>query len=421
MNLGQNPSATATAEFRRASLPLLAAAFGLACGLSGLPLYTLGFFIAPLSEAFGWSRTALGAWATFYTLALLVAAPLAGRLVDRFGARPIASACFVLLAGTWAAAALNRGSLTYFYATAVGIAILGCGTLPGTFSKVVASWFSKSRGLALGISMCGTLVGVTIAGQVLPRLIQSAGWQTGYYTLALFALSALPFTLLWLVEQPRSFDRGAKVEHGLTRNQAVRHPVFWLLGASFMFFCLTATGVVVHLVPRLTERGVTATELGLYVSVMSIAGGIGRVAMGWLLDRIFAPRLMVPIFMLTGVACLLLIWGSDPWVWFAVAVIGLAIGIEIDLIAYLTAAYFGLRDYTTLYGYLYSIYAVGAALGPLGVGWLFDLSGSYTLPYCIAAGSAVISALLFIPISRFGYLESRRAPEGAHGRAVPTL
>jgi MFS family permease len=396
----------ARGEFGPAARPLFAAFVGMACGVSGLPLYTLGLFIAPLSAAFGWSRTALGAWATCYTLSILLASPLAGRLVDRFGAARVAAISFALLALTWFAASANPGSLLYFYATAIGVALLGCGTLPGTFSKGVASWFEQSRGLALGLAACGAVAGPTILGQFLPRVIASHGWRSAYQVLATVPLIAIPIILLWLRERPASPAAAIAAQSGIDRRDAIRMPVFWLLGLCFLCFCAMAVGAVVHLVPALGERGIPASRYGLYIGVMSASGAIGRVAMGWLLDRVFAPVLLIVIFALSGLACLLLIGGGGPWLLVAVALIGLAIGTEIDLIAYLTAAYFGLRHYSSLYGYLYGMHAIGAAIGPLALGWAFDRTGSYAMPYALAAGAAFLSALIIMPVARFPYLRA---------------
>jgi len=115
-------------EFRQGYPTLIAAFIGLGLGVSGVPLYTFGYFVLPLMERYDLSRTEVSAWVSAYTATVLVAAPLVGRLVDRFGGRAVACISFIALAGAYAyCAAADTGRLV-LYSTAVAVAILGSGS-----------------------------------------------------------------------------------------------------------------------------------------------------------------------------------------------------------------------------------------------------------------------------------------------------
>lgn len=397
-------SAPQLAEFRLGRLVLLSAALGLGCGIAGVPLYTFGFFISPLMEHYSLGRTQVSGWATVFTIGVLIAAPVVGPLTDRYGARHVASFSLVLLAIAYLLAATAAGTMWILYATALVVAFLGSGTLPVTFTKTLAGWFFHARGLAFGLSMCGVLLGASVSGYLVPRALERWGLPGGYLLLAALALCALPFVWAFLRESTGSSSvRASDMTRGDLPREALRVPVFWLMGVAFLTFCTAATGIVIHLVPSLLERGLEATDASLYIAMLSAGGIAGRLLAGWAIDRMFAPRLVAAVFALAGASCFLLAWADPSWALFAVVIIGFAIGAEVDLIAYLAAAYFGLRSYATIYGWLYALFASGAAIGPIAASWLREFAGDYGVVFAIGGGCAVAAAAIFLVVARYPY------------------
>jgi len=346
----------------------------------------------------------LSLWPMLFMLSVVVSGPVAGQLVDRFGVRRVSAVSFVLLGLAWGAAGLSNGVLMAFYASAVAVAVLGCGTLSGPLTKVVAGWFVHNRGLALGLALCGVLAGVSVTAQAIPRAISTWGWSAGYAVLALMALFAAPVALFGLKERSETTADATLVHDGATLSEALRQPVFWMLGFAFCAFFLASTGVIVHLVPHLGTHGVTPVEAAGYMVVMSASGAVARIVVGWLADRLSAPRLLIAIYLLSAAAYLALLYGSPGWAMFlAVAAIGFAIGTEQDLIAYLSAAYFGLRHYGAVSGVLYSMYAFGAASGSVLAAVLFDAQGSYRAFYAFAVACALLGAAIFVAVGRIPY------------------
>lgn len=412
----------AVGEFRAGSRPLLAATLGLALGIAGIPLYSFGYFVVPLMQEYALSRAQVSSWATVFTLTVMVCAPLVGLLADRVGTRSVAAASFAGLALAYVFAAFAPGGVVAVYASAVLIAGLGSGTLPVTFTKVVTSNFHRSRGLALGVALCGVLMGVTLASYVVPAALERGGLPRAYLALALIAAAGVPVAILGL--RSRDPDRRRQVAEtlgGASLKEAMTRPVFWLLSVSFFLFCLASTGVVIHLVPAMGERGIAPTATSILFVALSLGSLVGRLAIGFTVDRVFAPRILFAVFSLAAMSCLALVEAPFGWVLLSVALLGFAIGAEVDLIAFLAAGYFGLRHYGKVYGVLYTMFALGSAVGPPVVGWVRDASGDYVLPFIGCAAAMAAAASLFIAIGRHRFPSYDRPPpdESAGGTGLP--
>ena len=142
-------------EFRSGWSVVLASAVGVGLGITGLPLYGMGQFVRPLSDAFGWSRGAVSAGALYLSLGTVLTAPIIGRVTDRIGVRRVALLSMLATAAGFLLLAANRGSLVTYYATWLAVSFLGCGTTPVIWTRAVNTWFERQRGIALGLTQCG--------------------------------------------------------------------------------------------------------------------------------------------------------------------------------------------------------------------------------------------------------------------------
>jgi MFS family permease len=118
-----------------------------------VPIYTTGQFILPMSTAFGWSRSATAGGLIFRTIGSVLMAPIIGVLIDRFGVRRVAIIAQLGLSLGYFGLTLNNGSLTAYYIAWGILAVLGAGTSPIVWTRPVAGWFERSRGLALGLGL----------------------------------------------------------------------------------------------------------------------------------------------------------------------------------------------------------------------------------------------------------------------------
>lgn len=378
--------AAPASEFRAGWRSVAAAFFVGGCGVASLPFFTMGVFTKPLGEAFGWSRAETQAYLTFLTFGVLIGSPLAGWLMDRIGVRTVAiSAVFGLSLGL-AATGFFTDSLSVFYAVAFATALFGAGTTSVCYSRVVISWFERHRGFALGLSISGP----GLAGVVIPVyatwLVETQGWRIAYLGLAVLPIVlALPAAYAWLHMrqggQTSEHPAGPTMHAGKTFGEAIRTRQMWAIGIGFLLFCSGTGGAIPHMIPMLTDRGLSSGEAAAIAGLSGIFVLIGRVAGGWLLDRFWAPGVAAVVVGSPTVFCIALGAGigGDPLIYATAITIGLAAGAEFDIVAYMVSRYFGLKAYGLIYGALYGFFVCGTALAPPLLGWMFDTHGNYDL------------------------------------------
>ncbi|MFC0408675.1 MFS transporter [Roseomonas elaeocarpi] len=387
------------AEFRHGWPALLAATVGCAMGLSSLPFYSLGSFIAPLQAEFGWGRGDVASSFLYTTVVLALVSPLLGGLIDRVGVRPVALVSIPLLAAVLFAISRFEGSVTGFHLLYALAGLVGSGATPINYTRAVNAAFDRGRGLALGISLAGIGVAAFALPPLLAWIIQAHGWRTAYLTLAVLALLPWPFALLGLREGEAA--RSAVLRDGASVAFALRSGTFWVIGLGFAAIAVAVSALVVHITPLLRDAGLDAMAAARIASVIGIGVLGGRILAGYVIDRFFAPFVAAAMFLATALGCLLLLLGGPALAPVAAVLVGLSLGAEVDLIAYLTARYFGMARYGFLYALIYAMFAVGAAVGPAAAGTLFDLTGSYTVPlWCVIALLAV-SSLAIAALPRF--------------------
>lgn len=393
-------------EFQRGWRLILAAATGVGLGITGLTFYTLGIFIGPLTQEFGWSRTSLASATILTTLTTLLLGPLVGRLADRFGGRLVGLISLVGLACGLGGLSLIGGELWHFY-LAFGLAmVLGAGTLPIVWTRAVNAGFDKARGLALGLTLTGTGVCAILAPPYTQWLIADHGWRVAYLgQAALLLVIGLP--VIWLlfheVGDARQNAAIAAARPGFTAAAARRSRQFWMLGIGFLFASFAVSALIVHLVSILSAGGLERATAVWAASLLGFAIIAGRMGIGVLVDRFYAPAVAFAVLAIAAIACGLLMvsGGALGLSLVAVVLIGLAAGAEVDLVAYLASRYFGLRAYGEIYGWQLGFFALGAGLGPMGVGRLYDATGSYTAGLIACAIGFGVGAALIGMLGRY--------------------
>ncbi|MBC2669892.1 MFS transporter [Novosphingobium piscinae] len=404
----------AEGEFRRGWPIVLSALLGIGCGLAAVPFYTLGVFAPHLAREFGWSMGQIMGALTITTLALVVAGPIAGALCDRHGTRPVALVSLTLFGLSYLSLALLGGSLVQYYLTFLVIAFVGVGTLPITFTRTVNRWFERNRGLALGLAMMGTGLFGIVCKPVLAAVIAAHGWRAGFLALgALPLVVALPACFALFREPGRAAGAGgaAEVLPGLTRAEALRSWRFWLIAVVLLPISFALAGTVPNLEGILTDRGFTPATIVRLTPLIGLASIIGRLVGGWLLDRFWAPAVAFVILGMPAVSCVLLSAGGlQPGTGaLAIVLIGFALGIEYDIVAYLTARYFGMRAYAAIYSLLYTCFAVGAGFAPLVFGMIRDRAQDYAPALLLAAVMLPVCSAAFLLLGRYPVAGTRQS------------
>lgn len=394
-------------EFKQGWPVVLSSAVGIGLGLSPLPFYTIGVLLGPLNQEFGWKESQILGGLLVMTAAVLVAGPVVGWLADRYGARPVALISVLLFGLTFAAFSLMTSDIGVFYALWGALGLFGAGTLPITWTRGVNSWFVRSRGLALGLALVATGIGGYLATMIVAMMIKTEGWRMGYVAVAALPLMiSLPLAYFMFSERPRDAAASvlAKPTVGMTLGEAIIHWRFWILAAAFVPISLALGGVIPNLVKILKTDGMTDAQALFLYSLVPLTVAIGRVFGGILIDRFWAPGVA---FIMLAAPAIGLVELSLPGVadyqlaMLGVILIGVALGVEFDFMAFMVARYFGMKSYAAIYGALYGFFALGAAVGPVWYALQFEATKSYDGALFYGAMMTIIGAALLPILGRY--------------------
>lgn len=405
---------------------VLGSILGLALGYSVISM-SFGTFIKAFETSFGWTRGEISFGSTIIGITAILFFPFVGRMVDKHGVKKILVPSTLLFSVTIASMSLLTPSIWHLYFMCVLIPILGAGTAPLTYSRILVSWFNKKRGLALGIGLAGVGLGTTVVPLIASFFMEHYSWREAYLAIAVLILViALPIGQFVFKDKPSdlglypdglnlaptaqqtSFAKADNTLVGYTTKEAVRQKTFWLMFASFFITGLCTSTILVHLIPMMTDRGMTMKEaIGTFAYLgMSIVGG--RLLAGYLMDKFFAPHVVI-VFMLGPVVGLTLfaLGATGLEAALCTALIGVAIGVEFDVMAYFTSKYFGQRSFGEIYGYSYSGFKLGASVGPLVMGLAYDYSGRYTEVLWSMAFIMVLCCLCIAALGKYPVLPKR--------------
>jgi len=380
-----------------------------------LMIFSFSVFFKSLVVNFHASRAAVSlAFSLFNTVGALLI-PATGMLIDRFGAKRVILV-FTLLYGLGLCSALWVGTSVwqlYLFFTVLGV-VMASGPAPVTYGVVISHWFNRHRGLALGLSMMGIGVGSVVVPILSQRLITGFGWRAAF---AIFggAVILLPLPIVAAFLQNDPSQRGLQPDgdekdqvsrlqppdkQGLTWHEIWHSPTFWILICIFSLAGASVHGAALHMSAIFTDRGVTAERAAIATALVGTAVMLGRVTSGYLLDRLFAPRVAILFYGATALGIAILCAGtSGPIALVASFLVGLGMGAEVESMAYMMTRYFGLHAFGTAYGHAFGAFMLSGAAGVFLMGAGFDRFHSYTVPLA-SLGVAMVLALVLL--SRLG-------------------
>lgn len=382
----------------------------------GPAVATLSMFIAPMSEEFGWSRTAISGAVSLAGVLAALATPLLGPLLDRYGARPML-ALAVLLTAAMAFGLAFTPSLAVFYLLYCTARMNFAGPFDLGIYGAVNNWFLRRRAFATGVANLVQLLGLAAMPLIAYAAIAQGGWRSGWLAVGATVLIVgfLP-VLLFVARRPEDLglrpdgalaerDAGEGTGAGaerpdpvFTRAQALRTPAFWLLSLYTLLVYPVQAGVSLHQAPHLVERGLGAGTAALIVASFSLASAASSLLFGLAARRLgMRPSLALSALSL-ALSTLILMRVETAIGGYAGAVLfGLGIGGVLTLLPVAWADYFGRRSYGAIRGIALSIQVLAQASGPLASGLLRDLSGDYALSlilFTVLSLTAVAAAAL---------------------------
>jgi MFS family permease len=386
------------------TLVLLASIIGLAYGI----WYAYSVFLVALLNEFGWSRSVLAGAFSVFAIVHGCASPLVGYFCDRVCPAIIMAVGSVLLA-----TALYLNSLIeqvwhlyLSFGVATAIAVSLCGWTPSVI--VVQKRFPNRLGLALGIVSAGIGVGMLIVVPFCQYLIDSVGWREAFKIFSLVCLAVIFPSALFLLKVGRFEQKEISIDNlvsessesvvlkGITLVQAVRGRPFWLMTAAFFFGGVCSQTLHVHQVAYLVDHGMQAMAAAVIVGIVGVASIVGKIGGGWLSDYIERELVYVwGISILVGSVFVLMVVGETGQhygAYFYACLLGIGYSATAALMPAMMSDRFEGSSFGSILGTGLFGSALGSAVGPWMGGFLFDVTGSYTLPFFVAALCGITAA-----------------------------
>lgn len=363
-----------------------------------------GLFLSPVSQDLNVGVGSLTIYLSVSSIVTLLFLPFGGKLLSKYSARLVLFFAIVLQAGAFALFGLMN-SVWEWYLLAIPLAIGGVFITVIGGPVLIERWFSKGKGIALGIlSAIGGLLGV-FAQPIIGTLISQFGWRNTYFITGIGVLIIVaPIILLLIRNFPKDkntkayedtsagIDSHKKTQsiEGIAYTTAKKTPEFFLLG--LFFFIITAiSSFTMHVPTYLVNHGQKVSIAGAMMSALMVGVFVGSLVFGYLTDKIGAKKVGLLAMTLGLIAIILLIAMPSFIVIVAVALFlfGMFTSSIGTIAPAMASALFGSKDYSQIY----STSSIGLALASIvalpAYGFIYDISGSYTT-------GLIIIVLLFL-------------------------
>jgi len=385
-------------------------------------LFTFGVFFKPVLTEFGWTRAMTSGAFSLCILTHGVLSIIIGRLTDKYSPRIVVIACGLSLGAGYLLMSQTSSlwQVYLFYGILIGMG-MGGAWIPQV--STVARWFEKRRGLATGIAASGEGIGILILAPLARWLISGYGWRTSYIVVGVIALALIISAAQFLKRHPEkigllpSYGRKANateidpakyhkssVTQDFSLSKAVKGRQFWMILALFFFFEFSILSIMNHIVIHATDIGISETTAANILATIGGVSILGRIALGAFADKVGSKQAIITGLAILAVALLWLQLARVEWMLYLFAAIfGFAFGGLLVQISLIIAESFGLTSHGTIFGVIAFGLIVGGALGPVVVGHIFDITGSYQRGFLICAAASIISfvlALLLKPTHR---------------------
>ncbi len=379
-------------------------------GISG----TYGVFFKPISLDLGWTRATTSAAAAMANFVLGFTAIGIGRLTDRYGPK---------LVFVFGGAIYGLGYLLMSQVNDVWQIFLFYGLLIGAGRSIVdtpllatlARWFVKKRGMAIGIAKVGAGVGLIIIPLLATWLIIGFGWRGAFIIIGIIAAVGIISSGLLYKRDPAQVgalpDGVAEVDEAdlavttdqFSLREALRTRQFWVFSAIWFGCMFSVQVVLIHMVPHITDLGISPA---IAASVISVVGGfsiLGRLVLGGLNDIIGTKlSFTIAIFFLTASFAWLL-FADEPWMFYLFAVFyGISHGAFFTLLSPMLAGLFGLGSIGIIIGVVICVGTISATVSPFLAGLIFDVSGSYQIAFVICLALSIMALLLMSLLKPMG-------------------
>jgi MFS family permease len=383
---------------------IVTACFFINLYVGSIVFFSFTAFFEPIHQEFGWSYTQISLASSLRGLEMGILAPLVGVLVDRLGSRKLMLAGSIIIGVGLLTLSLTR-SLAMFYAAFLLIAFGAGGCTSVVTMTVVANWFQKNIGLALGIMASG----FGASGLLIPlivSLIDDFGWRTALVILAIGMWAiGIPLSLMVRersessMNESGSYERNEWLDQGVevSFGEAVKSRTFVYLNLAEMIRMIAVTAVVVHLMPYLTTLGFQRTTGGMAAAALPLISILGRFGFGWWGDRYDKRIVLAATFLIMagGLLAFSMLRDRGMLVLFLL-LFSPGFGGSMVVRGAILREYFGKASFGKMIGIVLGSASIGGILGPTLAGYAFDRLGDYTLVWQVGAALSMIALVLIL-------------------------
>jgi predicted MFS family arabinose efflux permease len=376
--------------------------------MANLYVGALGVLMPSLSLRFGWSRAQLSASVFIVCAGLLLFGPAVAPLIGRLGLRAVALQGAALYCIGLFTVGLTGPNVWTWYAAWTVVALANPAVNNTVWTTAVTRLYRRNRGLALSIALSGVGLASFMAPPFALWIADSFGWRAAYFAIAIGSLCLIVPTLWALFRPPNEpvglANRARTVAPAPFDDRSLsailESSQFWRLAAAVVIVSAGIGTLLVHFQPIMRDAGISGRAAAAFASILGPTSVVGRLMGGYILDRL-PPRFVASVaFALPAVAAAVLLRydGSTTSSMIAATAIGFSLGLEGDVVAYLTAAYFGISHYSSSYALLFGLFAIGAGAAPVVAGAIFDWTGSYAAMLKLLIAALGIASSLMVSL-----------------------
>jgi len=398
----------------------------IACSVSiGVIGYSLGIFTKAIAAEFGWDRSTATLGLTIQHICSGVSYLPFGGIMLRWNVRRPTAVLVTVCAVCIFCVGLVPNSPLLYYAL---FALMGAASAAATampYSVAIVKWFDDYRGLALGLMVTGTGIGAATVPLYTNYLLSNFGWRIGFMVLAVTLFVGSMFPLAFLVRTPATPRRPETFEPAIAEPSHLeiftRMPRFWLVGGPIFLLSVAVAGILVNIVPIMTDAGYSRENAVGMLSAAGIASICSRAVIGFCLDRVLAPFVAAGVLLIATAGLLLILFGPAwmPALYVAALCIGFSLGAEADVITFMVSRYFHPSIYSKVVGSVFLLFAWGNATGISLASYVHDYLGSYRLAIELFIGLALLSVIIVLQLGAYPYPPQRtRSAEDGEGDAA---
>ena len=379
----------------------------------------LGTFFVSFERHFGWSRTVLSGAFSLSRAEGAILGPLEGILIDKFGSRKCIIVGLIILGLAFMGLSLTKGIVDFY----IYFLIVFFGAGIGGFMPIMAAinnWFIKRRTLAMAVGMAGVNLGGLLV-PVLAWVIVTVGWRTAAFSLgSLVLLLIIP---LAIVIRNKPEDLGMEPDGGVdesdpehsidslehtsfedtdfTLKEALQTSAFWVITIAHSASSMAIITISVHLIPALTDIGMSLQMAGTVVAIYTSAGFAFQLISGYLGDKLPKPPLIAFFTAIQAVAMIILATVPTTAGVFAFAVIfGIGFGGRIPVLLSIRGEYFGRKNFATIVGVGQLPMNIAMMVAPVATGYVYDTTGSYMIPFISLGILCFLGAILIMYVKK---------------------